>query len=325
MRKVIIDCDPGVDDAHALLFALSPLSRPLIDVIAVTITHGNLSTPVRLGRNARRVLEVANRSEIPVYLGAAQPIVRPTHGGAPFVHGEDGLGDVGETEGHDHPFPQKSAAQAIGELCLASPGEITVVLLGPMTNMALALALYPELGRDGVVREVVAMGGAFFVPGNISPLGEANVVNDPEAAHAALGAFSNFTLAPLDVCAHVVISPRDLETISAKGNKVGSFVGSITAFYLRFFEDVMKRKDGFLVHDSICILWLVRPDLFAHTMAAVDVETAGKFTLGQTVADLRGTTENAQLDRIKNVRILMKVNHPRQAIDHIIEAFHAFV
>ena len=189
-EDVIIDCDPGCDDALAILLALA---SPKLRVRALTIVHGNLVDIAKLGENARSIVDLArahnaSTPDVPVYLGACKPVARPAHGGAAFVHGANGLGNVvlpAPSTPPVHPHVC-GAAQAIVQLCREQPGRITVIAIGPLTNLATALLLEPAL--PSLVRRVAIMGGAFQTHGNITPLAEANVYNDPEAARAVFAA-----------------------------------------------------------------------------------------------------------------------------------------
>ena len=212
LRQIIVDTDPGIDDAMAIFYALA---SPELDVVGLTTVFGNVG--VDLGTtNALRLLEIAERTDIPVAAGAPKPLVTPYHGPADFVHGRDGQGD---TFG---PAPTTSAnaahaAQFIVDTVMATPGEITLVPIGPLTNIALAMTMCP--GLTAHVREIVLMGGNAFCPGNASPSGEANILNDPEAADIVFGAECPIVMAGLDVTHQVepAVSPAPASVRSQSG------------------------------------------------------------------------------------------------------------
>ena len=222
MKQVIIDTDPGIDDAAALLLALA---SPELEVVAVTTIYGNASVDA-CTVNALRLLNLAGRDDIPVYKGVGKPLLRPTNEGwAAHIHGPDGLGGLGgvtgnggdaigsmprkgEASGPAVPVAGKHAALAIVETVMAAPGQITILALGRMTNVALALALEPAIA--GAVREIVVMGGAVSVPGNVSPVATANLHEDPDAAAMVYRSGAPIVQVGLDVCNQVTISPAQL-------------------------------------------------------------------------------------------------------------------
>jgi purine nucleosidase len=242
VEDIIIDCDPGIDDALALLLALA---SPLIRIHALTIVHGNLVDLGQLGGNAAAIVELARlhstrkiAQHVPVYLGAAKPLVRCANSGAAFVHGANGLGNVILPPPSVPPVDPSicTAAQAIVSLCREYPGRLTLVAIGPLTNLATALLLDPALPSR--VKRVIIMGGAFQTHGNITPLAEANVYNDPEAAQAVFSADWDITLAPLNVCRGLVLSPERLSPLAGL-NPIGAFVSNIHEFYAGFYRTVV--------------------------------------------------------------------------------------
>ena len=234
MKKVIIDADPGIDDTAAILLALA---SPELEVVAITTIYGNASVETCTA-NARRVLTAAGRRDIPVYSGAGKPLLRPSNEGwASHIHGGDGLGEVtpaigsefaeGQTGGA---APSRHAALAIAEAVMVTPGELTILALGRMTNVALALSLEP--GMAGAVREIVVMGGAVTVPGNVSGVATANLHEDPESAAIVYRSGASIAQVGLDVCNRVTVSPAQLDAIAGAGSPATRLLSDATG-YLR--------------------------------------------------------------------------------------------
>ncbi len=253
-RKIIIDTDPGIDDAMAIYFALR---SPELDVIGLTTVFGNVTTELAT-TNALRLLEIAGRSDIPVARGADDPVALPFGGPVPVVHGEDGQGDVFLPPPTTHAIDQ-SAAQFIIEQIMTQPGEVTLVPIGPLTNIALALRLEPRIAQH--VREVVIMGGNALGPGNATPSAEANIHNDPEAADVVFGAPWQVTMVGLDVTNNVIMSAAHLAEYGQIDHPMARHIARITPYYLEFYR---KRHgmDGICVHDSSAIAYLIAPSLF---------------------------------------------------------------
>ncbi|MFO7320226.1 MAG: nucleoside hydrolase [Chloroflexota bacterium] len=273
-RKVIIDTDPGVDDAMAIFFALC---SPELDVIGLTTVFGNVHTDLAT-TNALRLLEIAGRSDIPVAQGADAPLVRPYGGPVPYVHGEDGQGNV--------PLPPPSskaietqAAVFIVEQIMRAPGEITLVPLGPLTNIALALRLEPRIAHN--VREVVLMGGNALCPGNATPAAEANIHNDPEAADLVFGAPWQVTMVGLDVTHRVNMTRAHLERYAQVDKPMAQHIARITPFYRDFFEKTYH-CDGIYVHDSSAVAYVIDPSLFKVERWPVRVDTSSGVSRGKT-------------------------------------------
>ena len=191
-QKILIDTDPGVDDTMAILFALR---SPELEVVGMTAVFGNAYVDTA-ALNALRLIELEGHEHIPVAKGTGRPIVGPPRRVADFVHGADGLGGINPPS-PDGQLLDVPAAQFIVETILQNPGEITLVPVGPLTNIALALRLEPKI--VDLVKQVVIMGGAAYVPGNASPVGEANIFNDPHAAAIVFSAGWPLTMVGLDV------------------------------------------------------------------------------------------------------------------------------
>lgn len=293
-ERILIDTDPGIDDAMAILFALC---SPELEVCGLTTVHGNADV-AQTTRNARQILDLAGRTDIAVAMGAARPLVRPFHGGAAFVHGDNGLGNVSLPEPKAPPA-NAPAACFIVEQVLAAPGEITLVALGPLTNLALALLLKPKIVQ--LVRRVVLMGGAAFCSGNASPVAEANIYHDSEAAKMVFEASWSVTMVGLDVTTQVMMDSQYLAALTQEGNRLTQFIADITPYYKEFYRQ-HYRIDGFHVNDSSAIAYLVQPGLFDTRKCCVLVETQAGCE-GCTVVDCLGLW-----NRQPNTEVCMEVD-----------------
>jgi inosine-uridine nucleoside N-ribohydrolase len=273
-RKIIIDTDPGIDDAMAIHFALR---SPELEVIGLTTIFGNVTTDLAT-TNALRLLEIAGRQDIPVARGADDPIAVPFGGAVPFVHGEDGQGNVFLPPPTTQAVTQ-TAAQFIIEQVMTQPGEVTLVPIGPLTNIALALRLEPRIAQH--VRELVLMGGNALGPGNATPAAEANIHNDPEAADVVLGAPWQVTMVGLDVTNQVVMSDAQLTEYGRSSHPLARHIARIVPFYRDFYQ-ARHGLNGICVHDSTAIAYLIEPTLFTAQAWPVRVETASGISRGKT-------------------------------------------
>lgn len=276
-RKIIIDTDPGQDDAVAILLALA---SPELDVLGIVAVAGNV--PLALTeRNARRIVALAGVPEVPVYAGAVRPLVRPPIT-AEHVHGSTGLdgADLPEPAVPLHPKP--GIDFIVETLLAAEPGEVTLCTLGPLTDVALALNRAPEIAPR--IREIVMMGGAYFEVGNITPTAEFNIYVDPEAADVVLRSGVPITMLPLDVTHGALATPERLARIRGLGNRSGAAVAGMLGFSERFDREKYAAP-GAPIHDPNVIAWLLRPELYTGRHINVTVECASPLTLGMTVAD----------------------------------------
>ena len=266
-RKIIIDTDPGVDDSMAIFLALC---SPELEVIGLTSIFGNVHTALAT-TNALRLLEIAGRADIPVAPGAVDALTRQYEGPVPAVHGADGQGEISLPEPKSQPL-DISAAQFIVEQLRAQPGQITLVPLGPLTNIALALRLEPRIAQ--LSREVVLMGGNALVPGNASPAAEANIRNDPEAADLVFGANWQVNMVGLDVTLRVHMTPDDIAEYERHGKPMSEHITRILPHYRRYFESNYDTQ-GIFVHDSSAIAYMLEPSLFKTRRWAIRVGTQG--------------------------------------------------
>lgn len=278
-RKLLIDTDPGIDDAMAIFYALA---SPEFNVVGLTTIFGNAHTSV-CTRNALSLLEIAGRSDIPVAAGAVRPLAMDFRGPVAFVHGDDGQGNV------KLPMPAASAidldaAHFIVRTVMASPGEITLVPLGPLTNIALAMLIEPHLTSN--LAGIVLMGGNAFCGGNASPAAEANIINDPEAADIVFGAQCPIAMAGLDVTEHIVMTSAQLAQIALVDNPRAQHLARIIPFYRDFYSQRLG-LDGICVHDSTTISYLLAPELFQTASHPVKVDCGHSVGRGKTFPAMR--------------------------------------
>jgi len=280
-RDLIIDTDPGADDVVALLLAMA--SPEELKIRAITTVAGNVRLE-KTSRNARLAREWAGREEIPVYAGAGRPMVRtPIY--AANVHGEEGLTGV-QVHEPKKPLANGNAVQyLIDTLGAAEPHSITVAMLGPQTNLALALIQKPEIVNG--IKEVVVMGGAHFNGGNITPAAEFNLFADPHAAEVVLASGVKLTYLPLDVTHKVLTSDARLKQLAAVNNNASKLVVDILNAYIKFDMDNYGMPGG-PVHDASVIAYLLKPELFKGRQVHMVVDSREGPTFGQTIADWYG-------------------------------------
>ncbi|MEM9813172.1 MAG: nucleoside hydrolase [Pseudomonadota bacterium] len=282
-RKIIIDTDPGQDDAVALLLALA---SPELEVLAITCVAGNV--PLALtSLNARKICDLAGRRDVRVASGAAAPLSRALVT-AEEVHGRTGL------DGPDLPSPETPLDPAAGVdvivdlLAGAGPGEITLCALGPLTNIALALRQAGD--ARAAIREIVLMGGGCFEGGNTTPAAEFNIYVDPEAAAEVFAAGLPLTVLPLDLTHKCLTTSGRLAAIRALDTPVAEAVVAMLAFFERH-DEAKYGTDGGPLHDPNVIAWLLRPELYSGRKINVEIETGSDLTRGMTVADWWGVTD----------------------------------
>jgi len=266
-RKIIIDTDPGVDDAMAIFFALH---SPELEVIGLTTIFGNVHTDLAT-TNALRLLEIAERTDIPVAKGADNPMAGPYGGPVAFVHGDDGQGNVNLPPPRTRAIDQH-AVNFIIEQVMSQPGEVTLVPVGPLTNIGIALRMEPRIAEN--VHEVVLMGGNAICPGNATPAAEANIHNDAEAADLVFSAPWQVTMVGLDVTHKVNMTGADLEVYRQLDTPMAQHVHRIVPHYRKYFESTYH-TDGIYIHDSSAIAYLLDPSLFTIERWPIRVETMG--------------------------------------------------
>jgi purine nucleosidase len=277
---VVIDCDTGVDDAMALFYGLL---SPGIDVVAIGCVWGNIPVEVAT-TNTLRIVEMMGRPDIPVANGLGKPLLGPTWDLAHGVHGVDGQGNTNLPPPTLKPSGETAAAQIV-RLAHERPGELTLVPVGPMTNVATALAMDPTIAK--LYKQVVLMGGNFLAPGNISKWGEANIYHDPEAAQMVFEAEWPVVAVGLDVTLKVLLDQPKLDRLAASGTTAGVHLSKITKFYLDRYESRRGRREC-AMHDALALGIAEDPSLIRLSRKArVDVECRGEHTRGMTVADLR--------------------------------------
>ena len=295
-RKIIIDTDPGQDDAVAILLALA--SPEDLEVLAITAVAGNVPLPLT-AVNSLKMVELAGRREVPVYAGCDRPMERPLIT-AEYVHGKTGL------DGADLPDPVTAlaaghAVDRIIELVMShEPGTLTLCPLGPLTNIGSALARAPEIAPR--LREIVLMGGGFFEGGNTTPTAEFNIYVDPQAADLVFRCGAPLTVMSLDVTHRALMLPRHLDRFGRMGTPLGNAVYGLLTFYERY--DVEKYgMEGGPLHDPCVIAYLLRPELFGGRQINVEVEVQSELTMGMTVADWWGMT-----DRPRNAHWIRRID-----------------
>jgi purine nucleosidase len=277
LRKIIIDTDPGQDDAVAILLALASTE---LEVLGITAVAGNVPLPLT-ARNARVVCELAGRPDIRVFSGCAAPMTRELVT-AEYVHGKTGLDGITLPD-PTMPLQDQHAVDFIIDTLRALPeGAVTLCPLGPLTNIATAFVRAPDIIPR--VAEIVLMGGAYFEVGNVTPAAEFNIYDDPEAAQIVFRSGVPLVVMPLDVTHKVLTTRPRVEAFRALGTRVGHAVASWTDFFERY--DMAKYgSQGAPLHDPCVIAYLLRPDLFQGRHVNVEIETQSDLTRGMTVAD----------------------------------------
>lgn len=294
-RRIIIDTDPGQDDAVAILLALG---SPELEVVGITAVAGNV--PLKLTeKNARKICELAGRPDVKVYSGAIRPLMRHLVT-AEEVHGKTGL------NGPELPEPKMKLQDEhavdfiVRTLMEEDSGTITLCPLGPLTNIALALIREPKIASR--IKEIVLMGGGFFEGGNVTPAAEFNIYVDPHAADVVLRSGVPIVMMPLDVTHKALTSAKRIAAVRALGNRVGEATAQMLEFFERFDEEKYG-TDGGPLHDPCVIAYLLKPGLFKGRSCNVTVETASELTMGMTVIDWWGVTK-----RQKNALVMRDID-----------------
>ena len=266
--KMIIDTDPGVDDALAIAFAAL---HPEIELLGLTTVYGNVSVD-QATQNAGYLLGLLDQKQVPVAKGEATPSVQTPHNFPDFVHGKNGFGDIDVAYPADFKPIDEHAADFIVRMINENPSEIILVPIGPLANIGLALKKDPSIAQK--VKQVVIMGGAAHVAGNVSPAAEANIWNDPHAAQAVFEAPWPIVMVGLDVTYQTIMPNEPMERIAAAAPKVGGFLQQICAFYANFYRNVAG-FDGFSLHDPATVMYVTNPELFKTERGQIEVVKEG--------------------------------------------------
>jgi inosine-uridine nucleoside N-ribohydrolase len=270
--KIIIDTDPGVDDAFAILLALN---SPELQVLGLTTVFGNVA--VETSANNALILADFAQYDVPVFKGMAQPLKKELEGYPDFVHGKDGFGNI-NWPASESKLQDQNAVDWMAQTIKENPGEITLVPLGPLTNIGALIQQYPEV--VGLVKKVVLMGGAVYFPGNISPVAEANIYNDPDAADAVFAANWPVYMVGLDVTSQVLLTKDRTGRIADANPGAGTLLHKSADFYIDFYRGAVQ-EEGCYMHDPLTVAYLINPDLVEFSRGSVRVLTEG-YGLGQT-------------------------------------------
>lgn len=301
--RVVIDCDPGVDDTMALFFGLL---SPDVEVLAITTVWGNTAVE-RTTENALRLLEIVGRPEIPVATGAARPLLGPEPVLGHAIHGADGQGNTNLPPPTLQPA-NEAAADTIIRLAHEHPGALTLAPIGPLTNIAVALARDPGIAK--LYQKVVLMGGAFLCPGNVGRFGEANIWHDPEAAQVVFEAGWPIVAVGLDVTHQARLSQEMLDRLRETKTPWGSHLHRITDHYMSSYARRWGRREC-AMHDALALAIAVDPTLALRApRVRVDVELHGQHTRGMTVADFRPSS-HGEVATDANAEVVLDADIPR--------------
>lgn len=299
--RILIDTDPGIDDALAFLLALA---SPEIKLEALTTTQGNVTLD-KATRNALAVLELARASHIPVARGSVLPLVQPLRASAD-LYGESGIGNSNLPEPESKPVP-KHAVDYLIERILAEPGELSIFPIGPLTNIAMAIRKEPRFAE--AVKELVIMGGAILEHGNMTPLAEFNIYVDPHAAHIVFHSGIPITLIPLDVTHRCLLKWGHVERLLKIDSPISRFIRDMVEVYLKASFEL--GYEGSALHDPLTLATIIAPELLTLKEYYVDVDISGGVSMGKTFADIKNL-----LKKPANMRVAMQVRG-----DDFIELF----
>ena len=281
-KHILIDTDPGIDDALAILLALA---SPELEVEGISIVHGNCSA--QQGTiNALSILELANAAHIPVATGCDLPLVQPSLL-APETHGNTGLGYAQLPKPRARPTVQHGSDFLI-EKIMSRPGEISLVCIGPLTNVAMAIRKEPRIVQ--AVKEVFIMGGAIRHEGNTTPLAEFNTYVDPHAAHIVYHSGMPIVLTPLDVTYECILTPDDVKRLLKIDSPITKFIADSTRFYMEFHDEYQK-IEGCVINDPLTLALTLMPELCNYQEVYVDVDISGGVSMGKTYADFYKVTK----------------------------------
>jgi purine nucleosidase len=291
-KRIIIDTDPGVDDAFAFLLALA---SPEIKLEALTTTQGNV-TVERATRNALSVLELGHAGQIPVVQGSVLPLIQPLRASA-SMHGESGIGNSQLPEPKTKPIPGHAVDYLI-ERVLAQPNELSIFPIGPLTNIAMAIRKEPKFARS--VKELVIMGGAIQEGGNMTPLAEFNIYVDPHAAHIVFHSGIPITLIPLDVTHKCLLKQEHIDRLMKINSPITRFIRDAMEVYLK--ASLELGHEGSSLHDPLTLATIIAPELLTLKDFYVDVDISGGVSMGKTFADILNVTK-----RPANMKVAMDV------------------
>ena len=308
-KRILLDTDPGIDDSLAILLALA---SPEISLEGMSIVHGNCST--RQGTiNALSVMELAKASNIPVHIGCELPLVQPSLL-APETHGNTGLGYAKLPEPLSQPKVRKGSDFLI-EKIMSSPGKMTLVCIGPLTNVALAIRQEPRIVE--AVREVFIMGGAIRHEGNTTPLAEFNTFVDPHAAHIVFHSGMPITLTPLDVTYECVLQQDDVNRLLKIDSPITKFIADATRFYMEFHDEYQEIQ-GCAINDPLTLALTFMPELCDYQALYVDIDISGGISIGNTFADFYRMTKKPA-----NMKVALGVR-ARRFIELFLERIEKF-
>ncbi|MEW6084425.1 MAG: nucleoside hydrolase [Chloroflexota bacterium] len=290
--RIIIDTDPGVDDALAFLLALA---SPEIKLEALTTTQGNVTLETAT-RNALAVLELTNAAHIPVVAGSVLPLVQPLRASA-YVHGESGIGNSKVPEPKPKPL-EGHAVDYLIQRVLAEPGELSIFPIGPLTNIAMAIRKESKFAK--AVKELVIMGGAIHENGNVTPLAEFNIWVDPHAAHIVFHSGIPITLIPLDVTHQCLLKREHIDRLMKIRSPISRFIKDAVEVYFKFSYE--RGFAGCALHDPLTLATVIAPELLTLKEYFVDVDHSGGVAMGKTFADVFGVTKKPA-----NMKVAMQV------------------
>ena len=297
--KLILDTDPGIDDALAFILLKA---MPEVSLQAITVTHGN-TTVEKCTTNALKLVELLGMTDIPIAMGATEPLVK-TLSVAEETHGDTGLGHAVLPDPSTK-IASKNAANLIIDIVNANPGEITILCIGPVTNLALALLKDPTLRKK--IKNVVSMAGTIHYPGNATPSSEYNVFCDPESFDILLRSGIDLTIVPLDVTYKCLFTKSHVDRLKDAREDIRSFIDRSTAFYMEFHAEY-QGIEGCAINDPLAAAILVKPELVTLRDYYVDIELSGEFTTAKLSADhftATGNTPNAKVAMEVNVEAFM--------------------
>ncbi|MCR9137279.1 MAG: nucleoside hydrolase [Alphaproteobacteria bacterium] len=275
--KIIIDTDPGQDDAVALLLALA---SDRLDILGITAVAGNVPLPLTQ-KNVRIVCELAQKPGVKVFAGSRAPMNKPLIT-AEYLHGKSGLDGPVLPDPQMPLQPQHGVDFIVDTILREPPGDVTLCTLGPLTNIGLALQQAPQLSER--IKQIVMMGGGLFEGGNVTPAAEFNIYVDPQAAQAVFASGIPIVMMPLDVTHKVLTTRQRVADIAQLGTPVARAVVEMLEFFERYDEEKYG-TDGGPLHDPTVIAWLLKPDLFSGRYCNVEIETVSPLTEGMTVID----------------------------------------